>query len=844
MNKKFLSAILFGALMVTSTGTFVSCKDYDDDIDEINKELSDIKSQLSALQTKVDGGKYVTNVVKNGDGITVTWNDNSTSTIETIKGDKGDKGDVVEITIDPTTKNWLIDGKDTGVCAEGKNGAAANDGVSAKSPSIDPATGNWVVYAWNADKKEYVGTDTGVSAKGASAYVTEGANEYVLHVATDKTGAEYTEVKLPKHALIISELEFVGYTMSDGTFVPFQKATDNNAGQTSYVEDHNKYIMPYSAFYFAADSRYEFVDADKSQKYEETIVKKTAISTLAGASLVVRVAPANADLSAYDLSLVNSKLGEAPIKLETAEPFSGLITRASSANGLWSVPMTSQIVKGVESAADFDKNFRVDAGQIAFAVKASNVDFVSNFNLVFNKIGVESPEVKLNGIAQSTGNINYNENTGFKIKLNAVNTFSTTNPTSVYKTQVIVDELYKERWGVKIEGNTFQVTNFYDKQTVPAFPVYFWHYDLTTQTAVKTTVYVQLENSISDMTTLSEVNWTIPTAANKDNFTASLAAMFSNLGTAGTEEWKDRVNSVATQVYQVGTNADGSDKAVSGAGLVQFLNANNGVVDVNTTANIKTVAKVKVNLNHQWPADANHALDKKYYVKVDFKASNGDVLNSVKLPFTVAIPAMSNLFKEQAGVFVNGVANAYMDATATTGNVAPEYYIKGAFETFKANLGTSTFNINLDNQTKISGEKKSVDLAELSATAINGANAEELKITLKTAGVTINANGTPEGYKKELIAVVSDVKYLNRYSYGNATYTFKIKVMSPILEGNIQAVGGEVIVPATDLDGYMVNDSHIKGYTYNSIVYSISMIKLLSLKKELIMLGSVKKSKA
>ncbi len=32
MNKKFLSAILFGALMVSSTGTFVSCKDYDDDI--------------------------------------------------------------------------------------------------------------------------------------------------------------------------------------------------------------------------------------------------------------------------------------------------------------------------------------------------------------------------------------------------------------------------------------------------------------------------------------------------------------------------------------------------------------------------------------------------------------------------------------------------------------------------------------------------------------------------------------------------------------------------------------------------------------------------------------------
>ena len=46
MNKKFLSAILFGALMVSSTGTFVSCKDYDDGIDQINQKLDGVK-QLS-----------------------------------------------------------------------------------------------------------------------------------------------------------------------------------------------------------------------------------------------------------------------------------------------------------------------------------------------------------------------------------------------------------------------------------------------------------------------------------------------------------------------------------------------------------------------------------------------------------------------------------------------------------------------------------------------------------------------------------------------------------------------------------------------------------------------------
>ena len=56
MNKKFLSAILFGALMVTSTGTFVSCKDYDDDIDDLKAQIdankSDCASSIQALQNQ------------------------------------------------------------------------------------------------------------------------------------------------------------------------------------------------------------------------------------------------------------------------------------------------------------------------------------------------------------------------------------------------------------------------------------------------------------------------------------------------------------------------------------------------------------------------------------------------------------------------------------------------------------------------------------------------------------------------------------------------------------------------------------------------------------------------
>ena len=76
MYRKFLSAILFGALTIASTSTFVSCKDYDDDIDALNarvdandadnkalhdaldaanQELTNLKAQLASEVARLDG---------------------------------------------------------------------------------------------------------------------------------------------------------------------------------------------------------------------------------------------------------------------------------------------------------------------------------------------------------------------------------------------------------------------------------------------------------------------------------------------------------------------------------------------------------------------------------------------------------------------------------------------------------------------------------------------------------------------------------------------------------------------------------------------------------------------
>ena len=53
MKKNFLCAILLGAFMVTSTATFVSCKDYDDDIDNLQAQIDENKKAIDQINTLI-----------------------------------------------------------------------------------------------------------------------------------------------------------------------------------------------------------------------------------------------------------------------------------------------------------------------------------------------------------------------------------------------------------------------------------------------------------------------------------------------------------------------------------------------------------------------------------------------------------------------------------------------------------------------------------------------------------------------------------------------------------------------------------------------------------------------
>ncbi|WP_303641127.1 hypothetical protein, partial [uncultured Duncaniella sp.] len=56
MNKKFINGFLLASLVVGSAGTLSSCKDYDDDINQLRTEVAQNKSAIDAINQKIANG--------------------------------------------------------------------------------------------------------------------------------------------------------------------------------------------------------------------------------------------------------------------------------------------------------------------------------------------------------------------------------------------------------------------------------------------------------------------------------------------------------------------------------------------------------------------------------------------------------------------------------------------------------------------------------------------------------------------------------------------------------------------------------------------------------------------
>ena len=153
MKRKYFSALLMGALTIASVSTFTSCKDYDDDISNLQSQIDALSKTLSELQTKINDGGILKSVESDGNGgIIVTVTKNGTDTPYNIKqgvqGAAGKDGDVWKI---GENGYWYKNDTKTEYYALGTKGDKGEDG---KYYVPNPNTGTFWVYG-DGDKAAY-----------------------------------------------------------------------------------------------------------------------------------------------------------------------------------------------------------------------------------------------------------------------------------------------------------------------------------------------------------------------------------------------------------------------------------------------------------------------------------------------------------------------------------------------------------------------------------------------------------------------------------------------------------------------------------------------------------------
>lgn len=201
MNKKYLNVILFSALIMGTTGTFTSCKDYDDDISNLQTQIDANKVTLDELKSKIDGGFVITKCEKNDEGVLITFSNGQTCQLYNgAKGENGGAGkDAAVWTIDKNDGYWYKDGTKTEYKAIGSDGVGApgQNGENGWYYKPNAATGCFDIYQLDADGKEKFikATDISWKVEGGSANgisVVLNGNTLTVDGAIDKNGEVVT----------------------------------------------------------------------------------------------------------------------------------------------------------------------------------------------------------------------------------------------------------------------------------------------------------------------------------------------------------------------------------------------------------------------------------------------------------------------------------------------------------------------------------------------------------------------------------------------------------------------------------------------------------------------------
>lgn len=366
MKRKYFSALLMGALTIASVSTFTSCKDYDDDIDNLQSQIdkAGLQSDIDALKTQLQDAASTASAAKTtAESALAKANDAA------VKADVEKAIQKVEVTANKAA---------TDVATAISNAANAQTTADGAQKAADAAKA-----AKDAQKQaDQAVKDAAAAATTANAAAKqtdfEKALERIGNLETSRVTADKLDEKLTQlkeellgadgdketiGSLTVKVNAYKGAVEELYSAVTSVELVETYSGVNGFTSNWNitNGITPLTVEMLhgliSDDSKFGDENGNDAKPIVE-YVKGKDIDVKDDASIVVRVNPVNADLTkGAKIILLNSK-GESLediVKVGTPSKFDKLITTRAAATvktGLWKLPLS--VAEGV-SEEDFKK---------------------------------------------------------------------------------------------------------------------------------------------------------------------------------------------------------------------------------------------------------------------------------------------------------------------------------------------------------------------------------------------------------------------------------------------------------------------------------------------------------
>ena len=385
--KKFFRMVMALSL-VGGAFAFTGCTDYEDDINALDDRVSALESTVADLQSQIEAGAVITSVTQSDNGITVTLSNGQSYEITNGKdganGADGADGSVVEIGEDGY---WYIDGVKTEYPATSEGAAGKDAPTVYYVPGTEGDEEGFWVKVTEEEGKEPVREVTDIT------WLPEGTLTAVWNSETqtlyiyNAEGANGEPVVISSTTGMVTSVDLVASYYDINSFGEVVDVDEDGDGKVdwSYVLSSPVYDAPMLLFSSIIEKENVFEDKGwDGQTISDAITFTKDAQKQRPGSFIVRVSPANAVITPEMISFVDSKGRNLDdfVTVESVEKYDGLLTRAATNSGLWTVKVSLNEYNALEfyskMLADLTKDDNGDGyvdtedNTILYAVQVNN----------------------------------------------------------------------------------------------------------------------------------------------------------------------------------------------------------------------------------------------------------------------------------------------------------------------------------------------------------------------------------------------------------------------------------------------------------------------------------------